>query len=177
MNSLRECYEGYVIYNFMSYLLNFLNLEMDLEAALEYKPPVNHVFPLCCMEPWPPGRSFVHNCKHGVLQYVVIRPILTFISMWVSIQFNSIIINCSHSNLDYFSLLFLFVISPFLPKVLRNGMAYMVKVFSLKMLHIPMWLLSIIFHSLVPCIVWFYFIKRIRFVESIDYAIYFFVKI
>ncbi|XP_055299784.1 transmembrane protein 184C [Sitodiplosis mosellana] len=81
MNSVRECYEGYVIYNFMSYILNFLNLEMDLEASLEYKPPVKHVFPLCCMEPWKMGREFVHNCKHGVLQYVVIRPILTIISL------------------------------------------------------------------------------------------------
>ncbi|XP_031623210.1 transmembrane protein 184C [Contarinia nasturtii] len=81
MNSMRECYEAYVIYNFMSYLLNFLNLEMDLEATLEFKPPVNHVFPLCCMQPWAMGREFVHNCKHGVLQYVVIRPILTIISV------------------------------------------------------------------------------------------------
>lgn len=81
MNSVRECYEAYVIYNFMSYLLNFLNLEMDLEATLEFKPPVKHVFPLCCMQPWTMGREFVHNCKHGVLQYVIIRPILTIISV------------------------------------------------------------------------------------------------
>lgn len=83
MNSLRECYEAYVIYNFMAYLLNFLNLEMDLEAAMEFKPPVKHVFPLCCLQPWPMGREFVHNCKHGVLQYVVIRPILTLIAVYV----------------------------------------------------------------------------------------------
>lgn len=81
LNSIRECYEAYVIYSFMVYLLNFLNLEMDLEASLEFKPAVNHVFPLCCMQPWVMGREFVHKCKHGVLQYTVIRPILTFISM------------------------------------------------------------------------------------------------
>lgn len=81
INSIRECYEAYVIYNFMTYLLNFLNLEMDLEASLEYKPPVKHIFPLCCLPPWPMGRDFVHNCKHGVLQYTVIRPVLTIISM------------------------------------------------------------------------------------------------
>jgi len=32
VDSLRECYEAYVIYNFMVYLLNYLNLGMDLEA-------------------------------------------------------------------------------------------------------------------------------------------------
>ncbi|XP_053696107.1 transmembrane protein 184C [Sabethes cyaneus] len=80
MDSIRECYEAYVIYNFMKYLLNYLNLEMDLERTLEYKPPVRHVFPLCWMTPWPPGRDFVHNCKHGILQYTVVRPITTFVA-------------------------------------------------------------------------------------------------
>ncbi|XP_039440302.1 transmembrane protein 184C [Culex pipiens pallens] len=80
MDSIRECYEAYVIYNFMKYLLNYLNLEMDLERTLEYKPPVRHFFPLCFVEPWPPGREFVHNCKHGILQYTVVRPITTFVA-------------------------------------------------------------------------------------------------
>lgn len=80
MDSIRECYEAYVIYNFMKYLLNYLNLEMDLERTLEYKPAVPHFFPLCCMSPWPPGREFVHNCKHGILQYTVVRPITTFVA-------------------------------------------------------------------------------------------------
>lgn len=80
MDSIRECYEAYVIYNFMKYLLNYLNLEMDLERTLEYKPPVKHFFPLCCMAPWPTGRDFVHNCKHGILQYTVVRPITTFVA-------------------------------------------------------------------------------------------------
>ncbi|XP_062548488.1 transmembrane protein 184C [Armigeres subalbatus] len=80
MDSIRECYEAYVIYNFMKYLLNYLNLEMDLERMLEYKPPVKHFFPLCCMSPWPTGREFVHNCKHGILQYTVVRPITTFVA-------------------------------------------------------------------------------------------------
>ncbi|XP_058452928.1 transmembrane protein 184C isoform X2 [Malaya genurostris] len=80
MDSIRECYEAYVIYNFMKYLLNYLNLEMDLERTLEYKDPVKHFFPLCCLTPWPPGREFVHNCKHGILQYTVVRPITTFVA-------------------------------------------------------------------------------------------------
>lgn len=81
VDSLRECYEAYVIYNFMVYLLNYLNLGMDLEATLEYKPPVEHFFPLCCLKPWEMGREFVHNCKHGILQYTIVRPITTFISV------------------------------------------------------------------------------------------------
>lgn len=80
LDSARECYEAYVIYNFMIYLLNYLNMEMDLEASLELKPQVYHIFPLCCLPPWAMGREFVHMCKHGILQYTVVRPLTTFIS-------------------------------------------------------------------------------------------------
>ncbi|XP_055376553.1 transmembrane protein 184C isoform X2 [Condylostylus longicornis] len=79
-DSFRECYEAYVIYNFMVYLLNYLNIGMDLEATLEHKPQVYHFFPLCCLKPWPMGREFIHNCKHGIIQYVAIRPLTTFIA-------------------------------------------------------------------------------------------------
>lgn len=56
VDSLRECYEAYVIYNFMVYLLNYLNSSMDLEANLELKPQVHHIFPFCCLGPWEMGR-------------------------------------------------------------------------------------------------------------------------
>lgn len=56
MDSLRECYEAYVIYNFMIYLLNYLNDGQELEAVLETKPQVYHIFPLCCLTPWEMGR-------------------------------------------------------------------------------------------------------------------------
>uniref|UniRef100_A0A1L8DDT7 Putative organic solute transporter ostalpha n=1 Tax=Nyssomyia neivai TaxID=330878 RepID=A0A1L8DDT7_9DIPT len=81
MDSIRECYEAYVIYNFMMFLLNYLNLEMDLEANMRFKPSVKHIFPLCWMRPWEMGTEFIHNCKHGILQYTVVRPITTFVSV------------------------------------------------------------------------------------------------
>ncbi|CAG9563279.1 unnamed protein product [Danaus chrysippus] len=81
MDALRECYEAYVIYNFMKYLFNYLNDGQDLEALLETKPQVYHIFPLCCLTPWEMGSEFVHNCKHGILQYTLIRPLTTVISI------------------------------------------------------------------------------------------------
>ncbi|XP_071442176.1 transmembrane protein 184C-like isoform X2 [Hetaerina americana] len=80
LDSLRECYEAYVIYNFMAYLLNYLNSRMNLEASLAMKPQVNHIFPLCCLQPWEMGSEFVHMCKHGILQYTVVRPFTTIVS-------------------------------------------------------------------------------------------------
>lgn len=80
MDSIRECYEAYVIYNFMKYLLNYLNLEMDLERALEFNTQTHHFIPCCCLSTWQMGREFVHNCKHGILQYTVVRPLTTVVA-------------------------------------------------------------------------------------------------
>lgn len=81
MDCIREMYEAYVIYNFMAYLLNYLNLDMDLVRSLEHKPQQLHYFPLCYMKPWRMGRDFVHNCKHGILQYTVLRVFTTVVAM------------------------------------------------------------------------------------------------
>ncbi|MCL4122613.1 UNVERIFIED_CONTAM: hypothetical protein GTU68_056096, partial [Idotea baltica] len=80
LDTARECYEAYVIYNFMIFLLNFLDEEMDLEAALDIKPTTPHFFPLCCLRPWPMGREFIHRCKHGILQYTVFHLMTTGIA-------------------------------------------------------------------------------------------------
>lgn len=81
VDSLRECYEAYVIYNFMMYLLAYLNADHQLEHRLEISPQVHHMFPLCCLPDWEMGREFVHMCKHGILQYTAVRPISTLISL------------------------------------------------------------------------------------------------
>ncbi|XP_070198504.1 transmembrane protein 184C-like isoform X2 [Littorina saxatilis] len=82
LDTLRECYEAYVIYNFMRYLLNFLQREHPrLDLMLEEKPRVKHFIPFCCLPPWPPGKVFLNRCKHGVLQYTVIRPAMTVVAL------------------------------------------------------------------------------------------------
>ncbi|KAK8720934.1 hypothetical protein OTU49_013021 [Cherax quadricarinatus] len=80
LDTARECYEAYVIYNFMMFLLNFLDDEMDLDATMETKPQTNHFFPLCCLKPWRMGREFIHRCKHGILQYTVFHLMTTLIA-------------------------------------------------------------------------------------------------
>ncbi|CAI9732327.1 Hypothetical predicted protein [Octopus vulgaris] len=81
LDTLRECYEAYVIYNFMSYLLSYLHNEYSLEVVLSLKSQVNHFFPFCLHPPWPMGRKFIRNCKHGVLQYTIIRPTTTVLAL------------------------------------------------------------------------------------------------
>ena len=57
LDTARECYEAYVIYNFMSYLLVFLRREHEnLEYELEQKIQITHLPPICCLPPWKMGR-------------------------------------------------------------------------------------------------------------------------
>ncbi|GAB1293335.1 Transmembrane protein 184C [Apodemus speciosus] len=74
----RECYEAYVIYNFMIFLTNYLIIRFpNLILHLEAKDQQNHLPPLCCCPPWAMGEMLFFRCKLGVLQYTVVRPITT----------------------------------------------------------------------------------------------------
>ncbi|CAH0393958.1 unnamed protein product [Bemisia tabaci] len=75
LNSLRECYEAYVIYSFMKFLFNYLDdADPFLETTLAKKSQTKHIFPFCWMTNWRMGRELIHRCKHGILQYTIVRP-------------------------------------------------------------------------------------------------------
>ncbi|CAL1530878.1 unnamed protein product [Lymnaea stagnalis] len=82
LDTLRECYEAYVIYNFMAYLLSFLHHEYpDLTKQVEGK-TVYFIFPLCLLPSCRNGQKFIQRCKHGVLQYTLVRPAMTIIAFF-----------------------------------------------------------------------------------------------
>lgn len=56
VDTCRECYEAYVIYNFLVFLLNFLsNQYPSLVLMLEVQQQQPHLPPLCCCPPWAMG--------------------------------------------------------------------------------------------------------------------------
>ncbi|KAH0512256.1 Transmembrane protein 184C [Microtus ochrogaster] len=78
VDTWRECYEAYVIYNFMIFLNNYLTIRFpNLVLHLEAKDQQQHFPPLCCCPPWAMGEMLLFRCKLGVLQYTVVRPITT----------------------------------------------------------------------------------------------------
>ncbi|MBN3290869.1 T184C protein, partial [Polypterus senegalus] len=82
VDTCRECYEAYVIYNFMIFLLNYLsNQYPSLILMLEAKEQQRHLPPLCCCPSWPMGEVLLFRCKLGVLQYTVVRPFTTVIAL------------------------------------------------------------------------------------------------
>lgn len=81
LDTLRECYEAFVIYSFMKYLLNFLYRDTDSDLLIQCKPPQKHLFPLCWLDPLPGGYKFLNHIKQGILQYTVVRPITTMVAL------------------------------------------------------------------------------------------------
>ncbi|KAK1791183.1 hypothetical protein P4O66_013146 [Electrophorus voltai] len=82
VDTCRECYEAYVIYNFMIFLLNYLGKQYpSLVLMLEVQEQQTHLPPLCCCPPWPMGEVLLLRCKLGVLQYTVVRPVTTVIAL------------------------------------------------------------------------------------------------
>lgn len=77
---LRDLYEAYVIQSFLYYLMELLGGEDTLVQILQAKdqhhgnhpPPMSWIFP-----PWQMGFEFMIRCKHGVLQYVVLKTMAT----------------------------------------------------------------------------------------------------
>ena len=89
-DTIRECYEAYVVYNFYAYCTVYLEAFCvpGLEAIVARKPQQKHFFPVSAfcgeappMAPAPgsanAGSPFLRLCRHGVINYVVTRPLTT----------------------------------------------------------------------------------------------------
>jgi len=97
IETLRDCYESYVLYCFLQYLIEVLGGEEELTLMLKDKSPTRgvHFSPLnCCWKPWIMGQPiakrpsmiqwkspFFIKCKFGVLQYVLLKTICSLLTM------------------------------------------------------------------------------------------------
>eukprot|EP00731_Ephydatia_muelleri_P028273 Em0019g1146a len=80
--TIRNCYESFVLYSFLRYLLNFLEHSYaPLDDTLNARPAFNPGAPCCCMPSCPKGRPFIKRCMVGVLQYTIIKVVLTLLAL------------------------------------------------------------------------------------------------
>lgn len=81
IDTLRDLYEAFVIQSFLYYLVEILGGEDVLSRALSEKGETRHgEHGKClgkCIPTWEMGEEFMLQCKHGVLQYVVIKTFAT----------------------------------------------------------------------------------------------------
>ncbi|KAG8363990.1 hypothetical protein BUALT_Bualt19G0079800 [Buddleja alternifolia] len=80
-NSIREIYEAWVIYNFLSLCLAWVGgpgaVVINLTGKV-MKP--NWCLMTCCFPPIPLDGRFIRRCKQGCLQFVILKPILVIVT-------------------------------------------------------------------------------------------------
>lgn len=81
-NSIREVYEAWVIYNFLSLCLAWVGGPGSVVISLSgrvLKPSV--CLMTCCFPPIPLDGRFIRKCKQGCLQFVILKPILVVVTL------------------------------------------------------------------------------------------------
>ncbi|KAK9088193.1 hypothetical protein Scep_027275 [Stephania cephalantha] len=80
-NSIREVYEAWVIYNFLSLCLAWVGGPGAVVLSLSgrvLKPSM--CLMTCCFPPIPLDGRFIRRCKQGALQFVILKPILVVVT-------------------------------------------------------------------------------------------------
>ncbi|KAL9245938.1 hypothetical protein vseg_019532 [Gypsophila vaccaria] len=80
-DSLREIYEAWVIYNFLSLCLAWVGGPGAVVLSLTgrvMKPSM--CLMTCCLPPIPLDGRFIRRCKQGCLQFVILKPILVAVT-------------------------------------------------------------------------------------------------
>jgi hypothetical protein len=88
---MRDLYEAYVIQSFVYYLVELLGGEERMADLLSRKDAslgchpglVSRAAPRCLGRRWEMGTEFLHRVKHGVLQYVVVKTVITLLTTFV----------------------------------------------------------------------------------------------
>ena len=75
----RDVYEAFVIYSFLNLILEFCGGETDCIYQIENDPDLMLPFPLCFMRPMPRDARLMRFCHRGVLQFVIMKPIIAII--------------------------------------------------------------------------------------------------
>ncbi|XP_031442300.1 transmembrane protein 184B-like isoform X1 [Clupea harengus] len=81
-DTVRDCYEAFVIYNFLSLCYEYLGGESAIMAEIRGKPIESScVYGTCCL--W--GRTysigFLRFCKQATLQFCVVKPLMAMVTV------------------------------------------------------------------------------------------------
>ncbi|KAF5929362.1 hypothetical protein HPG69_009327 [Diceros bicornis minor] len=81
-DSVRDCYEAFVIYSFLSLCFQYLGGESAIMAEIRGKPIRSSCFyGTCCLR----GRSysigFLRFCKQATLQFCVVKPVMALVTI------------------------------------------------------------------------------------------------
>jgi hypothetical protein len=87
-NSIRDCYEAFVIYSFLSLCYEYLGGESNIMAEIRGKPikPTNWWTCTCCLAGKQYTIEFLRFCKKATLQFCLIKPIMAALTLILMIM-------------------------------------------------------------------------------------------
>jgi len=81
-NSIRDCYEAFVIYNFLCLLYEYLGGEMAILSEIRGEPiKSSWLSCTCCLSGISINISFFRFCKQATLQFCFTKPIMAIITL------------------------------------------------------------------------------------------------
>uniref|UniRef100_A0AAY4C586 Transmembrane protein 184a n=1 Tax=Denticeps clupeoides TaxID=299321 RepID=A0AAY4C586_9TELE len=83
-DSVRDCYEAFVIYNFLSLSFEYLGGESAIMAEIRGKPIQSScLYGTCCLVGMSYSIGFLRFCKQATLQFCVVKPIMAIITIFL----------------------------------------------------------------------------------------------
>lgn len=81
-NTIRDCYEAFVIYNFLSLCYEYLGGESSIMSEIRGKPiQSSWVYCTCCLTGHQYTIGFLRFCKQATLQFCIIKPVMAVITL------------------------------------------------------------------------------------------------
>merc|ERR1712158_266315 len=79
-NAIRDCYEAFVIYNFLSLCYEYLGGEGNIMSEIRGKSIKSScVYGTCCLAGHSYNIGFLRFCKQATLQFCIVKPVMSFI--------------------------------------------------------------------------------------------------
>lgn len=79
-NAIRDCYEAFVIYNFLALCYEYLGGEGNIMSEIRGKSIKSScVYGTCCLAGHSYNIGFLRFCKQATLQFCIVKPVMSFI--------------------------------------------------------------------------------------------------
>lgn len=80
---VRDCYEAFVVYSFLTLILEHAGGDYNCIEQIKHLPPVPHPWPMCCLSHVRRDGDLLRLSKQATLQFVVVKPLMAIVILIV----------------------------------------------------------------------------------------------